>query len=399
MASVDELLQAMSEPDYLLDKIQFVIDENLRTIAIPSDGVVLGVHGDKDVNRVNFKMPKMYNGFDMSEFSVRINYLNANGDVNYYDVEDLTIVDDDTLAFTWLVDEYVCAYVGQVTFIVYMFKVNGDEIIQKFHSTIARATVLVGLEVDEYIDQEAAYDILTTLRLELEKVRDDVISDIQQAAGGGSSAVVTQLSQDVESLKTSVVKTVNGVPPVNGNVNISAGDVSPDDIQNSVNNYLAAHPVSNVDSVARAAIEEVSTSLRSKVNTEAGKGLSSNDYTNDDKAKVDNIPDDPKYTDTIYDDAGKANRYTMKNVNVAASNWQGSDSIFTNEIQITGVTSLSDVQVLPSSSMNYDQGLAWCAAMILTATQSADKIMLKAFGEKPAIDIPITVLIGSDVEV
>ena len=33
---------------------------------------------------------------------------------------------------------------------------------------------------------------------------------------------------------------------------------------------------------------------------EDGKGLSTNDYTNTDKAKVDAIPTNPKYTDTVY---------------------------------------------------------------------------------------------------
>ncbi|MDO5411934.1 MAG: hypothetical protein Q4G31_00480 [bacterium] len=39
-----------------------------------------------------------------------------------------------------------------------------------------------------------------------------------------------------------------------------------------------------------------------KVDKVEGKGLSSNDYDNAAKEKVDAIPDDPKYTDTIYDD-------------------------------------------------------------------------------------------------
>lgn len=37
-----------------------------------------------------------------------------------------------------------------------------------------------------------------------------------------------------------------------------------------------------------------------KVEIEEGKTLSSNDYSNEDKTKVDNIPTSPKYTDTTY---------------------------------------------------------------------------------------------------
>lgn len=39
-----------------------------------------------------------------------------------------------------------------------------------------------------------------------------------------------------------------------------------------------------------------------KVDKADGMGLSSNDYDNAAKAKVDAIPEDPKYTDTVYDD-------------------------------------------------------------------------------------------------
>ena len=43
--------------------------------------------------------------------------------------------------------------------------------------------------------------------------------------------------------------------------------------------------------------------ISGKVDKVQGKSLSTNDYTNEDKAKVDAIPTDPKYTDTVYDDS------------------------------------------------------------------------------------------------
>lgn len=45
-----------------------------------------------------------------------------------------------------------------------------------------------------------------------------------------------------------------------------------------------------------------------KVDKVTGKGLSTNDYTAADKAKVDAIPANPKYTDTIYDDTALKER-------------------------------------------------------------------------------------------
>ena len=47
---------------------------------------------------------------------------------------------------------------------------------------------------------------------------------------------------------------------------------------------------------------------RCKVDKVDGKGLSTNDYTDAAKAKVDAIPANPKYTDTVYDDTALKNR-------------------------------------------------------------------------------------------
>ena len=91
METLDEDISQMSEEDYFSDQIQFIIDSNLRIVSVPDRGVVAGVVGDKNVNRINFQMPRYYNGFDMSKFKTRINYVNANGNPNYYTVTDLTI--------------------------------------------------------------------------------------------------------------------------------------------------------------------------------------------------------------------------------------------------------------------------------------------------------------------
>ena len=48
--------------------------------------------------------------------------------------------------------------------------------------------------------------------------------------------------------------------------------------------------------------------ISGKVDKVTGKGLSTNDYTNAAKAKVDAIPANPKYTDTVYDDAAVKSR-------------------------------------------------------------------------------------------
>ena len=58
--------------------------------------------------------------------------------------------------------------------------------------------------------------------------------------------------------------------------------------------------------------------ISGKVDKVAGKGLSTHDYDNAAKAKVDAIPEDPKYTDTVYDDAEVKQGLNQLNGDIAA---------------------------------------------------------------------------------
>lgn len=60
MTTVDELFAAMSAPK--ADRVILTIDEDLRIIDIPNLAVVIGAEGDKDVNRLYFKMDRLYRG-------------------------------------------------------------------------------------------------------------------------------------------------------------------------------------------------------------------------------------------------------------------------------------------------------------------------------------------------
>lgn len=57
--------------------------------------------------------------------------------------------------------------------------------------------------------------------------------------------------------------------------------------------------------------KELRDSLGNKVDKVENKQLSTNDYTNEAKAKVDAIPDDPKYTDTVPDLSGYATKSSV----------------------------------------------------------------------------------------
>lgn len=133
------------------DDTTLVIDNYLRTIHIPKRITNLGVEYDDDVLRLNFKMPRYLDDTDLSTFSIRINYVNANGDGDIYTVSD-KVVNPDSIAFSWLVGPTATAYKGKTKFNVCMKIVDEDGNVQREYNTaIASLPVLEGLEVDEQV--------------------------------------------------------------------------------------------------------------------------------------------------------------------------------------------------------------------------------------------------------
>lgn len=145
-----------------------VINDDLRTMQIPSTITLLGVESDDDVNKIAFQMPKEYCGYDLSAFEARINYMNANGDGDIYIVDDLAVDGDDPslMNFTWLVGRNACAYKGNTKFIVCLKKFDGtNTVVQEFNTTVYNLPVLEGLETTEAVQQENADIIEYILQL------------------------------------------------------------------------------------------------------------------------------------------------------------------------------------------------------------------------------------------
>ena len=99
----------------------------------------------------------------------------------------------------------------------------------------------------------------------------------------------------------------------------------------------------------------------------------------------------------FYLNSNKSNKYRLINTSILSSGWVGEESPYTNSITIEGVRENTDICILPSSTWTSDIIEVWGSAGILTGEQSEGSITLKAYGEKPGIDIPISVLIGDTV--
>lgn len=107
MASVEDVLASMAEPNREEEELCFVIDKDFRLISVPERGTVLGVEGDKTVS-------------------------------------------EDAVRFTWVVGKDVVSSKGTVRFTVYCVKKDADGTIeQAFGTTIGTGTSLEGLGSDE----------------------------------------------------------------------------------------------------------------------------------------------------------------------------------------------------------------------------------------------------------
>lgn len=207
MSTTDELLEEMLEDveEYATpvtdDDLQFWIDEHLRVISIPKNGVVAGVEGDKNVNKIKFGMNRYYHDFDMSTFSGRILYSNAKGNKNYYNITDMQ-ASGSIITFSWLVDADAVQYMGKTAFVVYLFKIQGSELRQKFFSTLATLKVLEGMEVDSAVPVEKQTDIIERMKEEISAYAEEVKKSLP-ADYTAMTEQVSSLKEDVNNLKSS----------------------------------------------------------------------------------------------------------------------------------------------------------------------------------------------------
>lgn len=161
------------------------IDNDLRTINIPSGISILGVQYDDDVHKICFEMPRHVSDTDLSEFSIRVNYKNPNGDGDVFEVED-KVVNEDTITFSWVVGPTAFLCVGDVLFSICLKKYADDGIVDKeYNTTIAKLPVLEGLETSPLVVRENA-DVLERWKLELFNiVKDSGKTAYEYAVEGG----------------------------------------------------------------------------------------------------------------------------------------------------------------------------------------------------------------------
>lgn len=82
---------------------------------------------------------------------------------------------------------------------------------------------------------------------------------------------------------------------------------------------------------------------------------------------------------------------------ITATGWGGSAVPFMYNLKVDGATTTNIVEVISKSDITAEQVSAFMDAIITPAGQSAGNIVLKAWGGKPVIDLPVTVIVRGDL--
>ena len=94
----------------------------------------------------------------------------------------------------------------------------------------------------------------------------------------------------------------------------------------------------------------------------------------------------------VLTDIGAAARSNTTEATLAAASWSGGSAPYTYTLTVNGVTDTSTQEIVFATSINLEQLTAGQNANIQDGGQSANTIVLKAWGEKPTVDLPIRVI-------
>ena len=190
MATAEEVLRTMAEVSESAPVC--VIDPETRTIIVPPEYQLFGVENDKRTERLYFQCPKIVgDNQDLSrDYQLFINYQNANGDPDAYHIEDME-VDGDNITFSWLLEENVTKYRGNIQF-AFGAIIPGDEAEDpdknRWNTTInTDCTCLVGLKCTQQV-AESNPDALVQIWAAIDELK----------AGGGGSGTPGKDGREIE---------------------------------------------------------------------------------------------------------------------------------------------------------------------------------------------------------
>ena len=132
---------------------ELIINPNTRKIDIPEELYHIGVVTDDNAEMVKIRIPRYFDGCDLSTRKCTISYNNALKERGVYTVTEIRI-EDDSLLLNWYISKFVTRKSGKIHFVV-VFKKDIDERGMSYSwSTLpAELNVMAGLDDDIAINE------------------------------------------------------------------------------------------------------------------------------------------------------------------------------------------------------------------------------------------------------
>lgn len=94
----------------------------------------------------------------------------------------------------------------------------------------------------------------------------------------------------------------------------------------------------------------------------------------------------------------KANKPQTLNITIPHASWTGSSAPYTATITVDALTGAETeyVEVFVPYEATTEQKTAWAEAGVASGDNKAKQLILEALGEKPGIDIPITLIVREE---
>lgn len=185
MSQADELLNDLvSDSDISVQLADPTTEPHIvigddRFISVPKELQRIAVQYDHDVETVTFDCPRYWDGLDMSELRIYINYMRKDREVACYKATDITVddVDANIMHFNWTISRNVSEVKGELKFLVCIKKgdEDGNEVNHWNSELNTEMYISEGLEVEPSIFDPYP-DIIGQWEDEVQRVKDILLA-------------------------------------------------------------------------------------------------------------------------------------------------------------------------------------------------------------------------------
>ena len=156
MSQAEDLLESLSTSNSGILEPHIIIDKK-RKVSVPDELKRIAVQHDHNIETVTFDCPRYWDGNDMSQSRICVNYKRSDGILGSCVASNIIVdeTDNTTMHFDWTISQDVTVKDGNLMFLVCIKKFDTDtgEEINNWHSELnTEMYISKGLECDKIID-------------------------------------------------------------------------------------------------------------------------------------------------------------------------------------------------------------------------------------------------------